>query len=142
MAPTTSRYLTLANTLLVIATFAGTLTFSTLLTVPDLSDTDKNLLGFASALFLGSVTGVFPIILTLQGVKDDQELRNVSAFCYIIVVVGYVILTAFISTAFLLLMVVLKHHTSQAAFILGTVLLATSTTLSGFVAGSNFLSYG
>src|SRR5256885_8825128 len=111
-APTTSRYVALGTTLLVISTFAGTLTLSALLTIQTSSDQVKSLLGFASALFLGSVTGFVPIILALQRYSDNERPTGVF---YGIVIIGYTLLTAFISVAFILLMIIIKHYTVQGA---------------------------
>ena len=138
MPPTTSRYLALGNTLLIMATFAGTLTFTVLLTVANPPAQVPILLGFASALFLGSITGVFPIILALQRWDDDESPQGVF---YFIVVIGYSVITAFMSAAFILLMLVLKHYTVQAAFVLGIVLLGSSTLASLGVAVWNALSW-
>lgn len=127
--PTTARYLQLGNTLLVMATFAGTLTFSALLTVSTPSESVKSLLGFASALFLGSITGVFPIILSLLRCSDDETPKAVG-----FVVAGYSIIVALMSAAFLLLMVVLKQYTTIAAFSLGVCLVGVSSTATVGVA--------
>jgi hypothetical protein len=137
--PTTSRYLKLANTLLVISTFAGTVTFSVLLTATNTLDVNgdsgdsgvldfvKKHLGYASALFLGSVTGVFPILLLLQRVKTDE---SPGGYIFFFTMCGFVIITALMTTAFFLLMLVLQHYTVKGAFILGLVLLGISTALS------------
>lgn len=119
--PTTARYLQLGNTLLVMATFAGTLTFSALLTVSAPSEGVKSLLGFAPALFLGSITGVFPIILALLRCSDDETPKGVG-----LVVAGYSIISVLMSAAFLLLMVVLRQYTTSTAFGLRVFLLGAS----------------
>jgi hypothetical protein len=125
MLPTVSRYLTLGNTLLVTATFAGTLTFTVLLTAANPPTEVQSLLGFASALFLASITSLFPILLALQRYSDNDNPQGVFLF---IVIAGYTIITAFMSVAFILLMIVLKHYTVKAAFVLGIVLLGISTS--------------
>jgi hypothetical protein len=127
MQPTTSRYLTLGNTLLATATFAGTLTFTVLLTVMNPAHQVKSLLGFASALFLGSITGIFPIILALQRYGEKERPQGI---IHDIVVAGYTIITFFILVAFVLLMIVIKHYTVKAAFVLGIVLLGINTAAS------------
>jgi hypothetical protein len=138
MSPTASRYLGLGNALLVIGTFAGALTFSTLLTSTTLTDHHRNLLGVASALFLGSVTGVFPIFLALQLTDDDQ---TPSGRWWYFVIVGYSFLAVLISIAFLLLVVVLKQYTTLAAVVLGLCLLGVSAASSLVIALINGRSW-
>jgi hypothetical protein len=61
------------QTLLAIATFAGAITFLALLANPSPSPHVQTLLGFATALFFGSVTGIFPILVRMQIVKDQDS---------------------------------------------------------------------
>jgi hypothetical protein len=76
MAPEVSRYLSFGNTLLVTASFAETITFSALLTVQDSPDIVKTLLGLASALFLGSITG-FSLLSCLCSALTTMLSRQV-----------------------------------------------------------------
>ena len=140
-APTTKRYLKLADILLIIATFAGTVTFTVLLTITTASNSPpphvKTLLGLAAALFLGSVTGIFPIILSLQRFKDDQRPGGIFLF---FAWFGYGFIALLMSAAFFLLMVVLKYYNVQSAFILGVALLGISSLLSILMAFVNWRS--
>jgi hypothetical protein len=79
--------------------------------------------------FLGSITGVFPIILSLLRCSDDETPKAVG-----FVVAGYSIIVALMSAAFLLLMVVLKQYTTIAAFSLGVCLVGISSTATVGVA--------
>ncbi len=127
MAPTASRYIKLGECLLVTATFAGTLTFTTILTVSNLSSHVKTLLGFASALFLASITGVFPLLLVLQRYADEDP--PVGGY-YCAVTTGLELLASMTLAAFILLVVVLKYYISRAAFVLCATFVGINTALT------------
>lgn len=127
MVPPTSRYITLGETLLVAATFAGALTFTTLLTINNLPDRIKSLLGFASALFLTTITGTFPVFLILQRYGDEEAPKG---RYYGMVVVGFAALTSAMFAAFILLLVVLECYTSRGAFILGMTVVSINLILT------------
>lgn len=137
-APPASRYLRVAQVLLVTATFAGAITFNVLLTVANPPTKVQSLLGFASALFLASITGLFPIMLVLQRVPDDQHPNRL---IFYIVVGGYCVVATLMCVAFILLMIVIKEYTVQGAFVLGIVLLGINTVLTLWAAGWNACSY-
>jgi len=129
---TTSRYIMLANTLLVMATFAGTLTFTVLLTVDleNLPTGVPELLGIASSLFLTSITGLFPVILLLQRFTDDTAVRG---WFHQATIASYAIIFAAMTTAFFLLIIAL-HRIVEIAFVFGVVLLGISTTVTIVIA--------
>jgi len=121
MLPTTSRYISLAEFLLVAATFAGSITSAAILTTPTLPEYVSTLLGYASALFLSSVTGIFPLILVLQRFQDDQAPDH---GYYWVVITGLVVAALTVGAAFIILIVALKWYISKGAFILGATLTA------------------
>jgi len=118
MLPTTSRYISLAEFLLVAATFAGSITSAAILTTPTLPEYVRTLLGYASALFLSSVTGIFPLILVLQRFQDDQAPDN---GYYWVVITGLVVAALAVGAAFIILIVALRCYISEGAFILGAL---------------------
>jgi hypothetical protein len=129
--PAVSRYWSLGETFLIISTFAGSITFSSLLAIKpgDAPEQVQSLLGFATALFLGSITLIFPIILALQPLKDEEDLEQ-EPIRWRIVVTGYTIVAAFMSVAFFLVIIVLKYFTDLGAFILGVTILSINVLLA------------
>ena len=129
---TTSRYLMLANTLLVMATFAGTLTFTVLLTVDveNLPVGVPELLGIASALFLTSIMGLFAVIILLQRFRDNTMVLG---WFHRATVAGYTIIFMAMAIAFFLLVVAL-HSIVKIAFVVGVILLGISTALTILIA--------
>jgi len=136
--PTASHYMALGQVLLVTATLAGAVTFNVLLTVKKPPINIASLLGFASTLFLASITGLFAIILALQSVPDDEHPDPPLFF---FVVGGYTVVAIFMCVAFILLMIVLKNYTVLGAFILGIVLLGINTGLTVSMAIWNAWKY-
>jgi len=123
MLPSASRYMTLAECLLVMATFAGTLTITAVLTTPNLPGLVNILLGYASALFLSSITAIFPIFLFLQRFSDDDVPINWH-YAFVKGWLAFSALTTF--AAFVILLVALETFISRAAFILGAALVGVN----------------
>jgi len=72
------------------------------------------------------VTGVFLIILALECTGDEEPLFNLNPNILRFVLGGYSILAIFMSAAFKLLMMSIKHYKVKAAFALGMTLLGGS----------------
>jgi hypothetical protein len=137
--PTAARYITVGTTLLTMGTFAGTLTFTVLLTLSrDYNDTVRTLLGYASTLFLASITSVFPGIVALQPYSDEQ---HPSRTIFWMLVGLYSFAGGCMSVAFFLLMAIMKYYIDYRAFLLGMIFLSISTCITLFNSFINMLSY-
>lgn len=137
--PTASRYITIGTTLLTMGAFAGTLTFTVLLTLTgDHEDAVRTLLGYASTLFLGSITFAFPGIVALQPWADDERPSS-AIFGMVVGLYGFA--GGCMLAAFFLLMAVMKYYMDYRAYVLGMVLLSISTCITLFNSCINMLSY-
>jgi hypothetical protein len=137
--PATGRYITVGTTLLTMGTFAGTLTFTVLLTLTvESDDIIRSLLGYSSALFMASITFVLPGIVALQPYSDNERPSRVIFW----MVLGlYSFASTCMSVAFFLLMSVLQYYTDHRAYVLGIVLLSVSTSITLFNSLVNLGSY-